>query len=94
MWLERDKRKTASTRLPVSRWKHRNGGRHRTADLGVMNPEFATAYNAFQSKNQHFQRRNSRFEQNIKHLSAYSATKITASLQQELRVNLAQHLQT
>jgi uncharacterized protein YecT (DUF1311 family) len=25
-----------------------------------MNPEFATAYNAFQSKNQHFQRRNSR----------------------------------
>ena len=35
-------------------------GRDRTADLGVMNPEFATAHNAFQSKNQHFQRRDSR----------------------------------
>jgi hypothetical protein len=37
-----------------------SGGRDRTADLGVMKTISAAAYNAFQSINQHFPRRNSR----------------------------------
>ena len=59
-----------------------SGGRTRTDDLGVMNPISAAAYNAFQGNKQPISAGRQSFEQKIMHDSAYSAQKITPTLQQ------------
>ena len=72
---------TKSSMFTGQRYFTKFGAGDRTADLGVMNPESAAAYNALQRINHLFSAEKQSFEQNVSHVDTYSAEKITASLQ-------------